>query len=663
MKKYTVLPLALAVVIFSAACSAQSTSQTSIGSVSASSEENTTQTSDVTADMFTDRDLEIGYDEESAVKITLSSNSASSTSDAVNISGSTVTITDEGTYILSGTLDDGMIIVNAEDTDKVQLVLNGANITSSSSAAIYVLQADKVFITTAENSDNTLTNGGQYVAIDDNNIDSVIFAKSDLTLNGAGTLNINASSGHGIVSKDDLVLASGIYNITSASHGISGKDSVRIAGGTFNIVSGKDGIHSENADDTTLGFVYIADGNFNITSEGDGISAEAYLIADNGTYEIQSGGGSANAAEKVQNNNRDFGGKAPRGNAPETVTPGENPPEMVPPEGSAPERGGQRANLPEEKEASDSQTQNTNVQETADTTEQSTDTTDSATSTKGIKAGSDLTINGGTYNIDSADDALHSNANLTINGGSFEISTGDDGVHADSATTITDGSINISQSYEGIEGLSIDITGGNISLVASDDGINAAGGNDSSGFGGRGGDGFAATEGAYINISGGTVYINASGDGIDSNGSLTVTGGETYVSGPTSGGDSALDYNGDAAINGGIFIATGSSGMAQNFGSSSEQGVIMVTTGSGSTGSTITLTDSSGNELLSWQADKEFTSVIVSCPEITEGSTYTLTVDDNTTEITMDSLVYGSASMGGGRGGKGEVKEARGQTQ
>ena len=235
--------------------------------------------------------------------------------------------------------------------------------------------------------------------------------------------------------------------------------------------------------------------------------------------------------------------------------------------------------------------------------------------------------------------------------------------HADSATTITDGSINISQSYEGIEGLSIDITGGNISLVASDDGINAAGGNDSSGFGGRGGDGFAATEGAYINISGGTVYINASGDGIDSNGSLTVTGGETYVSGPTSGGDSALDYNGDAAINGGIFIATGSSGMAQNFGSSSEQGVIMVTTGSGSTGSTITLTDSSGNELLSWQADKEFTSVIVSCPEITEGSTYTLTVDDNTTEITMDSLVYGSASMGGGRGGKGEVKEARGQTQ
>ena len=669
MKKYTILPIELAVVVFSAACSAQSTSGTNIGSVSASSsEKNSAQTSALAAEMFTDRDLEIGYDEDSAAKITLSSNSASSTSDAVSISGSTVTITDEGTYILSGTLDDGMIIVNAEDTDKVQLVLNGIDITSSSSAAIYVLQADKVFITTAADSDNTLSNGGEYVAIDDNNIDSVIFAKSDLTLNGAGTLNINASSGHGIVSKDDLVIASGNYSIISASHGISGKDSVRIAGGTFDIASGKDGIHSENADDTSLGFVYIADGNFNILSEGDGISAESYLIADNGTYEIQSGGGSETVAEKAQSEEREFGGKAPGGNIPEDGTPGENQPEMGTSEGNAPERGAQRANAPEQttpegKEVSDSQAQNTDVQETADTTEQSTDTTDSTTSNKGIKAGSDLTINGGTYDIDSADDALHCNANLTINGSLFEISTGDDGIHADSATTITDGSINISESYEGIEGMSVDITGGNISLVANDDGINAAGGNDSSGFGGRGGDMFATTEGAYINISGGSVYINVSGDGIDSNGDITVTGGEIYVSGPTSGGDSALDYNGDAAINGGIFIATGSSGMAQNFSSSSEQGTIMVTVDSAASGSTITLTDSSGKELLSWQADKDFTSAIVSCPEITEGSTYTLTAGDSTTEITMDSLVYGSSSMGGGRGGMGSGKEVRRQMQ
>ncbi len=276
MKKHIILSFVLVFAVFSAGCSVQNTAQTGTGSVSASSQENNVQASALAEGMFTDRDWEIGYDEESAAKISLSLNSASSTSDAVDISGSTVTITDEGTYILSGTLDDGMIIVNADETDKIQIVLNGVDITCSSSAAIYVLQADKVFITTAENTENTLSNGGEYVAIDDSNIDSVIFAKSDLTLNGAGILNINAAAGHGIVSKDDLAFTSGIYSIISASHGISGKDSVRIAGVTFDIASGKDGIHSENADDTSLGFVYIADGNFNIVSEGDGISAKAY---------------------------------------------------------------------------------------------------------------------------------------------------------------------------------------------------------------------------------------------------------------------------------------------------------------------------------------------------------------------------------------------------
>ena len=179
-------------------------------------------------------------------RITLSGGSASSDSDAVQISGSTVTITDEGTYILSGTLNDGMIVVSAEDTDKIQLVLDNVEITSSDSAAIYVLEADKVFITTASGSENSLANGGEYVAIDDNNIDAVIFSKSDLTLNGAGTLTINAAAGHGVVSKDDLVLTSGAYTITAASQGLSGKDSVRIANGTYTITSGKDGIHAEN---------------------------------------------------------------------------------------------------------------------------------------------------------------------------------------------------------------------------------------------------------------------------------------------------------------------------------------------------------------------------------------------------------------------------------
>lgn len=217
---------------------------------------------------------------------------------------------------------------------------------------------------------------------------------------------------------------------------------------------------------------------------------------------------------------------------------------------------------------------------------------------------------------------------------------------------ITGGTIHVVESYEGIEGLSIDITGGTIDVTSSDDGLNAAGGNDSSGFGGRGGDIFAVEEGAYIRISGGTLHVNASGDGIDSNGDLTISSGETYVSGPTNSGNGALDYNGEGVITGGIFVAVGSSGMAQNFSNSSTQGAIMVTVNTQMAGSSISLADSSGKELVSWTTDKEYASVVVSCPEITVGETYLLTTGNNTQEITMDSLIYGGGSMGGKPGGR-----------
>lgn len=480
--------------------------------------------------MFSDRDKEIGYDEENSTVIKLSDDSTTCDSDAVQISGNTVTIIDEGTYILSGTLTDGMVIVDAEDTDKVQLVLDGVDITSAESAAIYVREADKVFITTASDSQNTLTNGGTYTAIDDNNIDAAIFSKSDLTLNGAGSLTITAKAGHGVVSKDDLVLTSRTYQIDAASHGLSGKDSVRIAGGSYTIVSGKDGIHAENADDTSLGFVYLADGTFDITSDGDGISAGNWLQADGGVYTVKAGGGS----ENVQKSDGEW-----------QFGPGQ-------------------------------QTEST------DTTEEDT------VSMKAIKAAGELILKGGKYSLDSADDTIHSNANITISDGEFTLASGDDGIHADSATTISGGTIDITESYEGIEGLSIDITGG-----------------------------------------------------------------ETYVSGPTNDGNSALDYNGTGTVTGGIFIAAGSSGMAENFGDSSTQGVMMVTVNSQAAGSAVSLSDSSGNELVSWTPEKEYTSVIISCPEITTGQEYTLTTGSDTTQITMDSIVYGSGSGMGGNPGNG----------
>lgn len=271
-------------------------------------------------------------------------------------------------------------------------------------------------------------------------------------------------------------------------------------------------------------------------------------------------------------------------------------------------------------------------------------------SAKGIKAGTDITVRSGSYTLDCADDAVHANGNVTVSGGTFTVTTGDDGVHADNAVTITDGTIDIPKCYEGIEGQTIDISGGTIDIVSSDDGLNAAGGADQSGFGGRGPDRFSGSSDSSIAISGGTLRIDASGDGIDSNGALTVSGGEIYVSGPTSDGDSAIDHDGSATVTGGTVIAAGYSGMAQNFGTDSTQGSILLTSRSTST-ETIRVTDASGSVLAEFAPAKAYSCVIVSTPALKQGGTYTVTMGGESTDVTLESLIYGTGGMGGQPGG------------
>lgn len=563
--------------------------------VDSTSEDTTTteSTSEVTeavsaSGLFTDRDLDAGYDESKSAVIQLNGTSAACSSDAVKISGGNVTITDEGTYILSGTLDDGMIIVDVGKSDKTQLVLDGVTIHSQTCAPIYIRQADKVFLTLAPGSTNTLSNGGTFTAIDENNIDAVIFSKDDLTLNGSGILIVTSPAGHGIVSKDSLKITGGIYDINCASHGLAGKDDVCIVNADFTIVSGKDGIHSEN-DDDTLGFIWLQSGTFDISAEGDGISAASYLQIEDGSFQITAGGGSVNATAPSSESWGSFMGGGRHGDG------------MM--------GGGMMGGAPG---------QPSKAEDTAD-----------STSMKGIKAGAALTINGGVFTIDTADDAVHSNDCVTVSGGTFEIASGDDGFHADVTLTVTGGTIRITGCYEGLEGQYVDISGGDITLTASDDGLNAAGGTDQSGQGGRdgmfGGPGMGASSNGSITISGGTLAITAYGDGIDANGSLEITGGHIVVTGPTQGDTSTLDYDTTGVITGGTFIGTGASGMAQTF-SSSEQGVIAVSTGEQSAGTQIMLTDSAGNTLISYTPALSFAVVILSSPDLVQGETYVLTV-------------------------------------
>ena len=662
-------------------CSSTSAGSTETADAVTESQTETAEASNIdgildSSDMFTNRDKEIGYDEGAAIAINLSDGASTADSDSVVIDGDTITITEEGTYILSGSLTNGQIVVEAENA-KVQLVLDNADISCETSAAIYVKAADKVFITTTDGSTNTVCTSGEFEAIDDNNIDAAIFSKSDLTLNGAGSLEVTCENGHGIVSKDDLVITSGEYVVDAGKHALSGKDSVRIAGGTFDLTADKDGIHSENTDEEEKGFVYIENGSFTITSDGDGIDASYVVEIVDGSFDITAGGGYENGEVHTDNDMMGgFGnmggqmqdGSTGEGNAPSDMTPpdgstgeGNAPSGMTPPDGSTSEGNAPSGMTPPDGSTGEGNAPSgttspdgnngTDGTTTTSATASSTDTaetsdSDSSTSTKGIKADGALQILGGDYNINSADDAFHTNSTLEIRDGNMEIATGDDGIHADDALVISDGDINITESYEGIEGLTITIDGGNISIVSSDDGLNAAGGADSSGFGGMGTDMFASNDDIWIEINGGYLYVLAGGDGVDSNGNLTISGGEVYIDGPSDGGNSAIDYGDNAAayINGGTVVAVGSSDMVEAFDDSSEQAVMSVSISAGSAGDEIKLLDSDGNELISFTAAKTYDAVIISTADLAQGETYTLVTGDNETTVEMTSSVYSNIS-------------------
>lgn len=550
-------------------------------------------------DMFTERDSKSEYDASKAVTIQLNGTTATASSDSVQINGSTVIIKEEATYVISGALN-GMLVVDAPDTAKLQLVLNGVDITSETSAALYILEADKVFVTLADGTVNTLANGGSFVAIDDNNIDGALFSKQDLTLNGSGSLTVTSSAGHGIVCKDDLVITGGNYVVNSASHGLDANDSVRIAEAALTIDAGKDAIHCENSEDAAKGFIYISGGTIKAEAEGDGIAASAYMQIADGTIDLLVGGGSENGSKAHSDNFGGFMG------------------------------GGHGGGRPGQMGSNDSQ---------------SATTEENSTSMKGLKAANGMLISGGNITINSADDAIHSDVSLTINGGTFALASGDDAVHAEDTLTVTAGKIDISESYEGLEALHIDVQGGNIKLVASDDGLNAAGGTDQSGttggrdgmFGGGpggmgggrpGGGGFGGMSGnsnGSIKVSGGNLYINSSGDGLDANGTLEISGGYTVVVGPTQGDTATLDYDTSGIITGGTFIGTGASGMAQTF-SDSKQGVVAVGVGNQSAGTQIILKDKNGNTVLEHTPELNFAVVILSSPDMVKGESYAITV-------------------------------------
>ena len=225
-----------------------------------------------TSDLFSNRDLTQTPDVSEAVYYTVSDNN-------------TVTIDAAGVYVFSGSASNFQIKVEADgENDKVQIVLNGVNVTNDSTPVIYVASADKCFVTTIEGTTNELSVTGTFTADGDTNTDAVIFSKDDLVLNGLGTLNVTSSNGNGISGHDDLKITGGTYNITSALDAIEANDSIRICGGTFSIESSKDALHCENDDGD--GWIYICAGTFTINADSDGIQATTVLQIDGGEMNI-----------------------------------------------------------------------------------------------------------------------------------------------------------------------------------------------------------------------------------------------------------------------------------------------------------------------------------------------------------------------------------------
>lgn len=263
---------------------------------------------------------------------------------------------------------------------------------------------------------------------------------------------------------------------------------------------------------------------------------------------------------------------------------------------------------------------------------------------KGLKGNGSITISGGMFSINSADDAVHSNGPCTVSGGEFGIYTGDDGFHSDTTMTITDGDILISASYEGVEGLNVDITGGTLRITARDDGINAAGGTDSSGTTNPGrpgmGGGVGGDTSKYSMSLGGDAFIvvNAGGDGLDSNGSLTISGGTVIVE-SNGHGDSGFDADGTRLINGGLVIILDAGDMTELPATSSAQCSLSYTMSSSvSAGTLLSVTNSSGTLLFAYKSTMSFKHMILSSPDFATGSSYKVYTGGSVSGTATDGL-------------------------
>lgn len=535
---------------------------------------------------YTDRDKDASYDEASATKIILDGESAQVEGTGVKVEGAKVTIDVAGTYVISGELANGQVYVNVAETDKVQLVLAGAQIHNETGAALFVEQADKCFVTLAEGTENKLSDGSDYsFAEGEDEPNATLFSKDDLTINGTGALAVTANYSDAIASKDELTITGGTYDISATEDGLRGKDSLKICDGTFTVEAGEDCLKSSRDDDPTKGFVCIDGGMFELNAGDDAVHGETYLRVtsgtitvptctegleamvvqvDDGNIQIASEDDALNAAAPSASSDESASDETSEGALGQEQSGGE--------EGQHPQRpnaqdGGQTppdlpsGDRPEPPEGSEAQQPN----------------------------GSEPP----------------SNANR-----SEQQPPAANGNEAQQPPTGSDEQQPSAQNDQQPQQPNTSTAQGQSQPGGAEEG----------------------NESCKIIINGGTIMLEAKGDAIDSNGSLTINGGTVFVTGPTSNGDGALDYALDAACNGGTLLIVGSAGMAQDFTSSAQPSTFIQVKGAAD--QEIIVADQAGTELFSYTPSASYETVIVSSPDLEEGKEYSLIIGSATTTFT-----------------------------
>lgn len=402
---------------------------------------------------YSDRDSDASFDEANATTIALNDGATVSDSSASSVSsnGQTITITGEGTYVLSGTLTQGQVVIEAEDTAKVQLVLKGVSIHNENGPAIRINAADKVFVTLAEGTTNTLTDGSSYT-LDEGSDEpnATLFSKADLTINGSGALNATGSYAHAINSKDDLVITGGTFNITSQTDAVRGRDCVKISGGTFNVTAGEDAFKSNNDEDATRGFVLIDGGTYSVSAGDDAFHAETALLIRGGEitvtsceegYEaalIQVEGGNSNITANDDGLNASYGSSttATGGDAAMGAGAGAN----------AGANAGMNASAGVVTNASMDMSANvTSVDTSTDATANpgTPPTEGTAPSSSGTAPSGDMAGNGGAGGGAGMGEA-DSRCQVKISGGTLTVNAGGDGIDSNGTLEITGGTVLVS---------------------------------------------------------------------------------------------------------------------------------------------------------------------------------------------------------------------------